>query len=435
MKISIFGLGYVGCVSLACLSKNGHTVIGVDVVKNKVNLINNGQATIIEKDIDTLIEKQHKLGMISATTNSDEAILATDVSIICVGTPSDSSGNLNLDYVFKVAADIAESIKQKQTFHVVAIRSTVSLGTNNNIIKIIEKKSGKKVNIDFGVVSNPEFLREGTAISDYFNPPVTVIGTDSDKSYDIMLEVYKDIDSPIKRVKIEEAEIIKYVNNSFHALKITFANEIGNVCKKLNIDSHSVMDLFIMDKQLNLSSYYLRPGFAYGGSCLPKDLKGLVTLANNNNLDTPLLSSINKSNEFQKKMVFDIIKKYNKKNIGIIGLSFKKGTDDLRFSPMVDVAKLLYEDGYNLSIYDENVFYTKLRGINKDYIDQHIPNISKYITNNFDDMSAESDLLIINHKCDMITDSFLDKNKNKFIVDLVNMKLKKKRKNYHGISW
>jgi GDP-mannose 6-dehydrogenase len=436
MNISIFGLGYVGCVSLGCLTQNGHNVIGVDVVKNKVNLINKGKPTIVEKEIDTIIDTQHKKGRIKATTDYREAISSTTVSIICVGTPSSNAGHLNLDYVYKVAQELGESFKQKHEFHVVVIRSTVFPGTNLKIGKIIEDVSGKKRNVDFGVVSNPEFLREGSAVADYFNPPVTVIGSDSKESLNIMADIYKDLNGPIKRVDIKEAEIIKYVNNSFHALKITFANEIGNICKKLGIDSHKVMELFVLDKQLNISPYYFKPGYAYGGSCLPKDLKGLNTIAHDNYLSTPVLSAIEGSNTYQKQSAYEMVIESGNRKVGIIGLSFKQGTDDLRYSPAVELAERLLGRGYVVAIYDKNVNYTKLSGTNKDYIDRHIPHLSNLISGDFDEVISCSEIIVITQKDENINDVFLEKNQGKHIIDLIRLSPSLvSGKNYQGICW
>ena len=279
MRISIFGLGYVGCVSLGCLAKNGHNIIGVDVNDIKVDLINNGKPTIIERDIDLIIEQQFKNKKIKATKDYKSAIKNTDISIICVGTPSTPEGHLNLEHIYKTAEQIGEAIKEKENFHIAVIRSTVLPGTNIKVGEIIEKTSGKQRNKGFAVVSNPEFLREGSAVEDYYNPPVTVLGSDNKKALNVLSKIYAKVNGPIEIVDIKVAEIIKYVNNSYHALKITFANEVGNICKRIGIDSHEVMRLFCMDKQLNISSYYFKPGFAYGGSCLPKDLKALQTLA------------------------------------------------------------------------------------------------------------------------------------------------------------
>ena len=435
MKISIFGLGYVGCVSLGCLAEKGHEVAGVDVIENKVNLINSGRPTIVEKDIDTIIENQHKNGRIRATLNYLDAMNFSNVSIICVGTPSSKEGHLNLKYVYKVAEEIGEGLKEKNEFHTIAIRSTVFPGTNERVGQIIERVSGKKRNVDFGIVSNPEFLREGSAVKDYFNPPLTVIGSDNEKSLEIMSEIYKDLNGPIEKVSIKEAEIIKYVNNSFHALKITFANEVGNICKKLGIDSHKVMELFVMDKQLNISPYYFKPGFAYGGSCLPKDLKGLQTIAHDKYLLTPVISSIEASNTNQKNIAYEMVLESGKKKIGIIGLSFKQGTDDLRYSPTVELVERLLGKGYEILIYDKNVNYTKLSGTNKDYVDQHIPHLSNLITGDFQSVINSSEVILITQKDININEKFFIENKQKIIIDFVNIRPPQKMDDYFGICW
>lgn len=434
MKVSIFGLGYVGCVSLGCLAQNGHDVIGVDKVENKVNLINSGKPTIIEKDIDKIILEQHKLKRIRATTDFEEAVLNSEISIICVGTPSSPEGHLNLDYIIKTAKEIASAIEKKNGFHVVAIRSTVMPGTNEKVGKIIEEISGKKRNVSFSVVSNPEFLREGSAVKDYYNPAVTVLGGDNTMALSKMEELYKDIHAPVKKVEIREAEIIKYVNNAFHALKITFANEVGNICKKLEIDSHRVMELFGMDDKLNISTYYFKPGFAYGGSCLPKDLKGLKTLAHDYYIKSPVLDSIEESNSYQKRMAIDLISAHETKKVGILGLSFKEGTDDLRYSPIVEVAEHLLGKGYQLKIYDKNVKTSSLTGTNKDYIDRHIPHLAELISDDMDKVLNDSELVIITHKLPEF-EGIISKFPNKKFIDLVRLIDIKTVGNYEGICW
>ncbi|MCB9297022.1 MAG: UDP-glucose/GDP-mannose dehydrogenase family protein [Lewinellaceae bacterium] len=434
MNISIFGLGYVGCVSVGCLSNNGHRVIGVDVMPAKAELINQGKPTIIEKDIGGLIEENWKEGRISATTDYRQAVLETDVSIICVGTPSSNNGHLNLTAIYETARQIGEVLKEKDTLHIVAIRSTVLPGTNEKVGQILAEASGKKRNEGFAVVSNPEFLREGTAVKDYYNPPVTVLGTDNPKAGRIMKEVYRGIDAPVEETQIEVAELIKYVNNSFHALKVSFANEVGNICKQLGIDSHQLMNLFCMDHQLNLSSYYLKPGFAFGGSCLPKDLKALRTLAHDFYLNSPVLNAVLDSNENQKEMAYRMVMDKGVKKVGILGLSFKKGTDDLRYSPVVDLAEKLLGKGYSLSIYDKNVNISKLTGTNKAYIDQHIPHLSELISDRLDEVVANSEVVVISHKepeFDCINTRYPDKT----FIDLVKIKDGVSNGNYEGICW
>lgn len=433
MKISIFGLGYVGCVSLGCLAKNSHKVIGVDVNTNKINLINTGKPTIIEKDIDQIIGEAYKKGKISATNNFIEAIQNSEITIIAVGTPSTAEGHLNLSYIYKVAEEIGEALIHKKDFHVIAIRSTVLPGTNQKIGEIIEEMSGKKRNENFAIVSNPEFLREGSAVKDYYNPPVTVLGSDNEFALEKMEILYSDLNAPVEKVEIEVAELIKYVNNSFHALKISFANEIGNICKKLGVDSHKVMDLFIMDKQLNLSPYYLKPGFAYGGSCLPKDLKGLRTIAHDHYLSSPILENIEKSNRSQVQLAINMIESKQSKKIGILGLSFKAGTDDLRYSPIVEVAEYFLGKGYSISIFDQSVNLSKLTGTNKDYIDNHIPHLSELISDDMNKVVENSDTIIIAHKFQRI-DNYIIKNPNKSFIDLVKI-TDKKYNNYEGICW
>ncbi len=434
MNISIFGLGYVGCVSLGCLAQNGHQVIGVDVIPSKIDLINKGKPTIIEKDIDRLIAENWKAGKITATNNFKQAVKDTDVSIICVGTPSTPNGHLNLAAIYATAEQIGAALKDKEDFHVVVVRSTVMPGTNHKVGEIIEEHSGKIRNEDFAVVSNPEFLREGTAVKDYYHPPVTVVGTDSVKAAQIIKEMYQSIEAPIEEVDIRVAELIKYVNNSFHALKIAFANEVGNICKELEIDSHRLMHLFCMDKQLNLSSYYLKPGFAYGGSCLPKDLKGLNTLAHDFYLKSPVLNAISESNDNQKKRAFELVTQKGKKNIGILGLSFKKGTDDLRYSPVVDLAESLMGKGFALQIYDRNVNLSRLTGTNKQFIDWRIPHLSELISDDLDRVIRDSDLIVIAHKESQF-DNLSAKYPDKTFIDLVKINKSANGKNYEGICW
>jgi GDP-mannose 6-dehydrogenase len=435
MNISIFGLGYVGCVSLGCLAKNGHQVLGVDISEFKVELINKGIPTILEKDIDVIIKEEFENGKIRATTKAEEAIKLTDMSIICVGTPSTSQGHLNLSFIHNTAEEIGQALKQKNSFHTIVIRSTVLPGTNQLFGEIVEKHSGKKRNKDFSVVSNPEFLREGSAVKDYYNPSVTVIGGDHSIAVEQVASLYHQLPAPIEITDIKIAELIKYVNNSFHALKITFANEVGNICKALSIDSHKLMEIFCKDTSLNISPAYFKPGFAYGGSCLPKDLKGMVTLGHDHYLETPVLSNIRISNENQKQRAFELIEKTGKKNICFIGLSFKEGTDDLRYSPSVDLAEMLIGKGYKINIYDENVRFSKLIGANKAFINERLPHLSELITENLENAIKKSDVIIINHKSfqpDTFMELLIEKHA---VIDLVRINKIEKMPNYQGICW
>ena len=435
MRISIFGMGYVGCVSAGCLSELGHKVIGVDVNDNKVKLINEGRATIIERDIDELVKKGKENNLLEATKDIKYAVLNSDVSIVAVGTPSSKRGHLNLDYIYKVAEEIGEALTDKEEFHVIAIRSTVLPGTNECVGEKIENISGKRRGIDFDVVSNPEFLREGTAVKDYLNPPLTLIGYDTEKAKDIMFELYEKIPGKKIATDIRVAEIMKYVNNTYHALKIVFGNEIGNICKELGIDSHKVMEIFCEDKQLNISPYYFKPGFAYGGSCLPKDSKALLTLAKDMYVDVPVISSISESNEKQKIKALDMIMEKGKKKIGFLGLSFKAGTDDLRYSPTVDIIERLLGKGYEISIYDKNVKLSEITGTNKDYIESKIPHLQRYITNNLEEVINNSEVVVVANKENEFKD-ILDKMEGKIVLDLVRMWKEVHYDGlYEGLSW
>jgi GDP-mannose 6-dehydrogenase len=436
MNISIFGLGYVGCVSLGCLAKNGHKVIGVDVSQSKVDQINSGIATIVEKDIDAIIKEQRDLGNVKATTDSNEAVLNSEISIICVGTPSTEKGHLNLEYIFNVARNIGNTLKDKEEYHVIAIRSTIMPGTCEKISRIIEEASGKKQGIDFDVVDNPEFLREGSAVSDYFNPPLTLIGGESERAIELVSSLYSNLPAKIVAVETRLAEIMKYVNNTFHALKISFANEVGNICSELDIDSHQVMEILCMDKQLNISSYYMKPGFAYGGSCLPKDLGGLQTLAHDLYLSVPIIESINKTNDIQIQRAIKKMSKYFGKKIILLGLSFKAGTDDLRNSPYVDLVESLMGKGFDLMLYDDNIKLAKLTGKNKEYIDKKIPHLTELLSDKSlrETIDSGDVIIVCNRETQFLVE--LEETKGKVIFDMVGVSNTIRGNNkYIGINW
>lgn len=437
MDISIFGLGYVGCVSLGCLAQNGHRVIGVDVSVPKVDLINRGESPIVEEGISEILAREKQAGRISATTDGIAAVKATAVSFICVGTPSGPNGHTETAAVFKAAEEAALGIKEKDSFHVVVIRSTVPPGTNARVIEIIEAVSGKKKNQDFGVVSNPEFLREGSSVKDYFEPPFTLIASESTLAVEMMKEIYQPVRAPFVVSEIGVAEMIKYVNNAFHALKVTFANEVGNTCKKLGIDSHQLMEVFCLDKKLNLSPYYLKPGFAYGGSCLPKDLKALKTIVRDLYLDCPVLENIERSNEIQKNLVLEQILAFEKREIGFLGLSFKAGTDDLRNSPIIDIIEQLIGKGFGVRIYDRNVHLSQLIGSNRDFIIRKIPLISQLITDNPNDILENAEVLVVVNKSPELADILRLVSDGQIVYDLVNIKseVSEARQHYFGIAW
>jgi len=436
MNISIFGLGYVGCVSLGCLARNGHNMIGVDVNETKVKQINNGLPTIIEKDIDIIIQEERSRNKIVATTDFAFAIKNTDVSIIAVGTPSGDNGHLNLSYIFQVANHFGQVMKEKKTFHVIAIRSTVLPGTVEKFAAIVEETAQKRHNVDFAVVSNPEFLREGTAVYDYNHPPFTLIGASNKEAAVIISSLYKHLPAEIIVTDIKVAEIMKYVNNSFHALKIAFANEIGNICSAMKIDSYKVMEIFCTDRELNISPCYFKPGFAYGGSCLPKDLKGLQTLAHDLYVRVPVIENIDKTNELQINRAIELIQQTGKRKIAFLGISFKAGTDDLRSSPAVAIAETLIGKGYDIRIYDKNVQLSKLNGANREYIDVHIPHLYKLMVNQLGELIEDVDIIIVSNRESEYIDVLLETESPALIIDMVRLPDPiRSRRNYFGINW
>jgi GDP-mannose 6-dehydrogenase len=399
MKISIFGLGYVGAVISGCFAKAGHTVIGVDTDQHKVDLINSGQPPIIEQDLEALIQAGVKSGLIRATTDHAQAILESEISMICVGTPSKNNGELDLRFVARVCENIGSVLRTKTERHLVVVRSTMLPGSIKNTVQpTLECASGKKAGVDFGLAINPEFLRESTAVHDFYHPPKTVIGSTNRQDGELVAKLYEGLPAPVIQTSLEVAEMVKYVDNVFHALKITFANEIGLVCKSLGVNGHEVMDVFCHDKKLNLSPAYLKPGFAYGGSCLPKDLRALTRLAQTHDISVPLLQSISLSNEHQIKNAIDIIRQKGKKKIGILGFAFKAGTDDLRESPVVTLAEALLGKGYDIKLYDSHVSLAKLIGTNRRYIEEHIPHISRLMVNSVEEILEHAELVLIGNQ-------------------------------------
>jgi GDP-mannose 6-dehydrogenase len=395
MKISVMGLGYVGAVAAGCLAKEGHEVIGVDPQQTKVDLISAGKTPIIEKDIGEIIAEQVLLGRLTATTDVKAAVAATDLSLVCVGTPSLGNGHIDLKYVRRVCEQIGEGLREHRG-HTVVLRSTLLPGSMKNVvIPTLEKASGLKAGRDFGLCINPEFLREGTAVYDYFHPPKTVIGEVTKRSGDVLEKLYGHLPGPMIRTDYETAEMVKYADNTWHALKVGFANEIGNICKGLGIDSHKLMDIFCQDTKLNLSPYYMKPGFAFGGSCLPKDVRAISYKAKLLDVKVPIIDSILPSNQEQiERGIRAVIDKGNKK-IGILGFSFKAGTDDLRESPMVELVERLIGKGYDLRVYDSNVRIASIHGANKDYILNHIPHISKLMVASIDEVLAHAQTIVI----------------------------------------
>jgi GDP-mannose 6-dehydrogenase len=437
MKISIFGLGYVGAVSAGVLAAQGHQVIGADPNPTKVDLINRGLSPIIEKDLPELIEAAARNGRLTATTSASEAVAATEISLLCVGTPSRANGSLDLQYIERVCEEIGQALAAKDTFHVVVARSTMLPGTVRELIMpTLEAKSGKTAGRDFGVCINPEFLREGTAVNDFYHPPKTVIGETDEKSGDAIASLYENLNAPLVRTDVETAEMVKYADNVWHALKVGFANEIGNICKAQGIDSHAVMDIFCKDTKLNLSPYYLKPGFAFGGSCLPKDVRALTYKSKQLDLETPILDAIMPSNQRQIETGIRMITELGRKRIGILGFSFKAGTDDLRESPLVAVIEHLIGKGYDLKIYDRNVNLASLMGANKDYILKQIPHISALMSENIEEVTQHAEVLVIGNKAIEFTQALETINANQTIIDIVRIRQTGiTRTAYNGICW
>jgi GDP-mannose 6-dehydrogenase len=437
MNISVFGLGYVGTVACGCLAKQGNRIIGVDVSRVKVDMINAGHSPVIEPEIDELITLGVQNGWLRATQDSDDAILNSDVTFISVGTPSQMNGSIDLRYVKMVCEQIGTALKKKPSYHVVVARSTMLPGSMRNVvIPTLERFSGKRAGSHFGVCFNPEFLREGTSVLDFFNPPKTVIGADDEPPATIVREIYQELPAETFVTSIEVSEMVKYADNNFHAVKVTFANEIGAICKSLGIDSHEVMDIFCRDKKLNISPYYLRPGFAFGGSCLPKDVNALLYQSKLMDLEVPLLRSLLESNEEQIQRAAARIIGFDRKNIGFLGFSFKAGTDDLRGSPMVTLVEMLLGKGYRVRLYDKNVSTARLMGANQSYIEQHIPHIAALMCGSPAEVVAQSDLIVVGNKAEEFTDVVESIPSSKIIVDLVRVKNRKRSgNNYFGIAW
>jgi GDP-mannose 6-dehydrogenase len=437
MKISVLGLGYVGAVSAGCLARDGHEVIGVDPERTKVDLINAGKSPIIEKDIGQIVAEQVAAGRLRATTEVGDAVRHTDLALVCVGTPSQPNGGIDLRYVRRVCEQIGRTLAVHPGAPVIVMRSTMLPGTMREVVvPTLEKFSGKRAGEEFGVCINPEFLREGTAVHDYYHPPKTVIGEVNRASGDLLAAVYAKMPGPLIRTDIETAEMVKYADNCWHAVKVGFANEIGSLCKALDVDAHRVMEIFCQDQKLNLSPYYLKPGFAFGGSCLPKDVRALLYKAKTLDLNLPILSSVLPSNQLQiERGVQAVVDKGNRR-VGILGFSFKAGTDDLRESPMVELTERLIGKGYDLRVYDRNVHLASIHGANRDYILNHIPHISKLMVAGIDEVIAHGRTIVIGNGAAEFRDVPRRLEDGQQVVDLVRIAdTRSVRGVYDGICW
>ena len=437
MRISVLGLGYVGAVSAGCLAQEGHDVIGVDPEQRKVDLINAGKTPIIEKDIGQIIERQVAAGRLAATMDVVDAVQRSDLVMVCVGTPSRSNGDIELKYIRRVCEEIGTAMRFHHGAPALVFRSTMLPGTMHEVvIPALEAASGRRAGIEFGVCINPEFLREGTAVHDYFNPPKTVIGELNQASGDLVASLYERIIAPLIRTDIQTAEMVKYADNAWHALKVGFANEIGNVCKELEVDSHRVMDIFCKDTKLNLSPYYLKPGFAFGGSCLPKDLRALLYKAKTLDVSVPILAAILPSNEQQiQRGVQAVIEKSSKK-VGILGFSFKAGTDDLRESPVVELTERLIGKGFDLRVYDSNVNLASIHGANRDYILNHIPHISRLMVPSIDEVLGHAGTIVIGNAAPEFRDVPQRLTDSQTLIDFVRVTDSRTVSGvYEGICW
>jgi GDP-mannose 6-dehydrogenase len=438
MKVSVFGLGYVGTVSAASFAADGHQVVGVDVNEGKVRAINEGRSPIVEPGLGELLTDVVRRGQLRATTSTADAVNATDLSLVCVGTPSRRNGSLDLTYLTRVCEQIGEVIRDKPSYHVVVIRSTVLPGTTHgSVIPALEAASGKKYGEGFGVSVNPEFLREGTALKDFREPPFTLVGHNHASDAAPTKALYDGIPAPLFSASIRTSEMIKYTNNAWHAVKVVFANEIGNLCKKVGVDSHDVMDIFCQDQKLNLSPYYMKPGFAFGGSCLPKDVRALQYRAKEVDLEMPMINSVLGSNQMQVQHAIDRIVETGQKKIGMLGFSFKAGTDDLRESPLVILAEALLGKGYSLCIYDRNVSLARLVGANKQYIEEQIPHLSQHLCESIDDLIDRSEVIVVGNGAPEFSEAVTKCRADQTVIDLVRIPVdfSKVRAKYDGICW
>jgi GDP-mannose 6-dehydrogenase len=437
MKLTVLGLGYVGTVSAGCLARAGHEVLGVDAEQNKVELVSGGRSPIIEKDIGPILREQVAAGRLRATLDVAAAVRASDLVLVCVGTPSRPNGDIELKYVRRVCEQIGQALREHAGAPVVAIRSTLLPGTMHEaVIPALEAASGKRAGAEFGVCLNPEFLREGSAVHDYFHPPKIVIGELNRASGDLVAGLYADLKAPLIRTDLETAEMVKYADNAWHALKVGFANEIGNLCKALGVDSHRVMDIFCQDTKLNLSPYYLKPGFAFGGSCLPKDLRALLYRAKTLDVALPILSAILPSNALQVERALQAVIDAGNTKVGVLGFSFKAGTDDLRESPVVELAERLIGKGYELRFYDHNVSLARLHGANRDYILHRIPHISRLMVGSVDEVLEHAGTLVIGNGAPEFREVPKRLRGTQSIVDLVRVSGERSVAGvYEGICW
>lgn len=438
MNISIFGLGYVGAVSLACLARDGHTVYGVDIDQTKLDLISSGQPPIVEEGIQETMAVAVGSGRVHVTRECSEAMANTDLSFVCVGTPSMKNGDQDLTAITRLTEQMGAALREKSDFHTIVIRSTVRPGTVLQTIEpLLEKHSGKRSGEDFGLCFQPEFLREGTSIKDYDNPPMTIVGCNSERSAKQLEDLFGDLPGNFINTSVGTAEILKYACNAFHALKVTFANEIGRVAQSVEVDSREVMELVCEDKQLNISTAYMRPGFAFGGSCLPKDLRALLHVARERDVEIPMLAGLLPSNEVHVAHALDMILSRKTRKIGMVGLSFKSGTDDLRESPLLTLAEQLIGKGMQIKIYDPEVNLARIMGANKRYLEESIPHVAELMCESCEEVMDHGDVVILGLGDKQIVEEVRQRiTAEKYLLDLVGLKdIDQLPCEYDGACW
>jgi GDP-mannose 6-dehydrogenase len=438
MRITVFGLGYVGAVSAGCLARRGHQVIGVDVNPLKVAAINNGEAPVLEPGLPEAISEAVATGRLRATSDAAEAVRSTDLSLICVGTPSGAQGSIDLKALDRVCESIGAALRDHDGRHTIVVRSTVLPGTTEEtVIPALERSSGLQAGRDFGVAMNPEYLREGTGVADFDTPEKTVIGQFDEASGDPLVEMYGDFADRIFRVPIRVAEGAKYVDNAFHALKVGFANEVGALSVEFGIDSHQLMEIFKSDRKLNISEAYLTPGFCFGGSCLPKDLRALVHRAKGSHVEVPILESVLRSNEAHFRRTYDLLTANGRRRVGLFGLAFKPNTDELRESPFVELAERLIGKGYDLRIYDPSIHLPSLTGANREYIEEHLPHLKQLLAETAGEVVEHAETCVVASRHADVGRALEDAH-GRMIIDLVRLpntaELKRKAE-YHGVAW
>ncbi|HNR66848.1 MAG TPA: nucleotide sugar dehydrogenase [bacterium] len=437
MKLTVFGLGHIGCVSSACFAQLGHDVIGFDINHAKVALINSGASPIFEYHLDEMIATEVQNGRLRATDQIDEAIAEAEIVLVCVDTPSNGNGSISFHDVLRVCQDIGTALRRRDGYPTITIRSTILPGfAQKEAIPLLERTSQKVCGRDFGFAVNPEFLREGTAIDDFFNPPRTLFAGVDETSRKRLHLLYEPINAPIFSVTVDEAMMVKYADNTFHAIKVAFANEIGRLCKSMDIDSRSVMHVFAQDRKLNLSPYYLRPGFAFGGSCLPKDLKAIVHQADENQVPIPLIRSVIPSNRDHIHYAYRMIQKTGIRKVGLLGLSFKGGTDDLRESPLIYLVEELLANGYEVRIFDRYITLAQNLESTKNYIDRELSHLSALMCDSPEDLLDQTQLIVIGNNTGEHRDLILNLNHGHQIIDMVDLVGKEQTKvKYEGICW